>query len=236
MTSDPEQEGSPEEPKSTTRAVKVWDGPVRLTHWSFALLLPAMWVTADNSQWGWHMRLGHVLLALIVFRVLWGFVGTDTARFGSFVKGPGAVLGYLRGEFPHKEHKGHTPLGALAVLALLGFALAQISMGLFAGDPFDGATGPLNPLVGVATADFLTDTHEWFYWVVFGMIGLHITAVGLYGALQAQNLIGPMVGGKGEKALHVEDNSPTSWARALGCFGVAAGFAYWIYSGAPPFT
>ncbi len=220
----------------TTHSVKIWDWPVRLTHWSLALLLPAMYVTADNSEWGWHMRLGHVLLALIIFRVLWGLVGTDTARFSSFVKGPGAVLGYLRGEFPHKEHKGHTPLGALAVLALLGLALAQVSMGLFAGDPFDGATGPLNPLVGVATADFLTETHEWFYWVVFGMIGLHITAVGLYGAFQAQNLIGPMVGGEGDKALHVEDNSPAPWGRALACLAVAAGVAFWIYSGAPPLT
>jgi len=195
-----------------------------------------MWVTADNSQWGTHMRLGHVLLALIIFRILWGLVGTDTARFTSFVRGPGAVLGYLRGEFPHKEHKGHTPLGALAVLALLGFALAQVSMGLFAGDPFDGATGPLNPLVGVSTADFLTDTHEWFYWVVFGMIGLHITAVGLYGALQAQNLIGPMIGGKGDKALDVRDNSEAKWVRALGALAVSAGLAFWIYSGAPPLT
>jgi cytochrome b len=127
-------------------------------------------------------------------------------------------------------------LGALAVLALLGFALAQVSMGLFAGDPFDGATGPLNPLVGVSTADFLTDTHEWFYYVVFGMIGLHITAVGLYGALQAQNLIGPMVGGKGKKAMNVEDNSPTLWGRAAICFAIAGGFAFWIYSGAPPIT
>jgi len=219
-----------------THSVKIWDWPVRLTHWSLVLLLPAMWVTADNSQWGTHMRLGHVLLALILFRILWGFVGTKTARFTSFVKGPGAVLGYLRGEFAHKQHKGHTPLGALAVLALLGLTLTQVSMGLFAGDPFDGATGPLNPLVGVANADFLTDTHKWFYWVVFGMIGLHITAVGLYGALQAQNLIGPMVAGSGEKAMSVEDNSPTPWGRALACLVVAAGFTFWIYSGAPPLT
>jgi len=219
-----------------THAVKIWDWPVRLTHWSFALLLPAMYVTADNSQWGWHMRLGHVLLALIIFRVLWGIIGTDTARFSSFVKGPGALLRYLCGEFPHKEHKGHTPLGALAVLTLLGLTLTQVTMGLFAGDPYDGATGPLNSLVGVGTADLLTDTHEWFYWVVFGMVALHITAVGLYGAFQAQNLIGPMVDGKGEKALHVEDNSRVQWGRALAALAVSAGLAFWLYSGAPPLT
>lgn len=236
MTTEPSEPGPVQEPVAKTHAVKIWDWPVRLTHWSFALLLPAMYITADNSQWGWHMRLGHVLLALIIFRLIWGVIGTDTARFSSFVKGPGAVLGYLRGELPHKEHKGHTPLGALAVLALLGLTLAQVSMGLFAGDPYDGATGPLNPLVGVGTADFLTDTHEWFYYVVFAMIGLHITAVGLYGALQAQNLIGPMVGGRGDKALSVEDNTPASWGRALGALAVSAGIAFWVYSGVPPLT
>lgn len=230
------EEAAAPPPAAKTHPVKIWDWPVRLTHWSFAIVLPAMYITADNSQWGWHMRLGHVLLALIVFRIIWGFIGTDTARFSGFVRGPVAVMNYLRGQYPHKEHKGHTPLGALAVLALLGFALAQVVMGLFAGDPYDGATGPLNSLVGVSTADFLTDTHEWFYYVVFAMIGVHITAVGLYGAFQAQNLIGPMVGGTGEKALEVADNSQGSWLRALGALAVSAAFAFWIYSGAPPLT
>ncbi|KEO91899.1 membrane protein [Erythrobacter longus] len=220
----------------TTHAVRIWDWPVRLTHWSFALLLPAMYITAENSEWGWHMRLGHVLLTLIIFRVIWGLIGTDTARFSSFVKGPVALLTYLRGGYPHKEHKGHNPLGAFAVLALLGLMLAQVSMGLFAGDPYDGATGPLNPLVGVGTADFLTETHEWFFWVVFGMVGLHITTVGLYGAFQAQNLIGPMIAGKGEKALSVEDNPPAPWGRALGALAVSGGIAFWVYLGAPLLT
>jgi cytochrome b len=218
----------------TTHSVKIWDWPVRLTHWSFALLLPAMYMTADNSQWGWHIRLGHVLLALIIFRILWGIIGTDTARFASFVRGPRALLDYFRGGYDHKMHKGHNPLGALAVLALLSVMSFQVALGLFSGDIFDGATGPLNSFVGVATADWMTDTHAWFYYVVFGMIGLHVTAVGLYGAFQAQNLIGPMVGGSGEKALSVEDNSEAKWGKALGALAISAGIAFWIYSGAPP--
>jgi len=209
---------------------------VRLTHWSFAIVVPAMWVTADNSQWGWHLRLGHVLLALLIFRVLWGVIGTDTARFANFVKGPGALTSYLRGSYDHRAHKGHSPLGAIAVLALLSVMSVQVGLGLFAGDIFDGATGPLNSLVGIATASWMTDTHKWFYYVVFGMVGLHIAAVGFYGVFQAQNLIGPMVGGVGEKALAVTDNSQVSWGRAFGTLVVSAGIAFWIYSGAPPFT
>lgn len=219
-----------------TQPVRVWDLPVRLTHWSFALLVPAMYFTADNSQWGWHIRLGHVLLALLIFRVIWGVIGTDTARFASFVKGPGAVLGYLTGRYDDKANMGHSPLGALAVLALLSLMFAQVGMGLFAGDPFDGATGPLNPLVGVMTADWLTETHEWFWWVLFGMIGLHILAIGYYGAMRAENLIGAMIGGKGEKAPSVEDNPPASWGKALGALAVSCGIALRIYLGAPPLT
>lgn len=224
------------EARPKTHAIRIWDWPVRVTHWSFVALIPAMYFTAENSEWGWHMRLGHVLLALLVFRVIWGVIGTDTARFASFVRGPGRVFAYLRGVYDEKTTKGHSPLGALAVLALLGVMAAQVGMGLFAGDPYDGATGPLNPLVGVTTADTITDTHEWFVYVIFGMIALHIAAIGVYGALRAQNLIGPMIGGKGNKAVSVEPNQPTPWGRALGALAISAGFALWIYSGAPPLT
>ncbi|MHA7819395.1 MAG: cytochrome b/b6 domain-containing protein [Erythrobacter sp.] len=219
-----------------TRPVRVWDWPVRLVHWSLVVLVPAMWITAENSAWGWHTRLGHVLLALIVFRVVWGFIGTDTARFSHFVKGPGALLAYLRGGYDHKSNKGHNPLGALAVLAMLGVVAAQVGMGLFAGDPYDGATGPLNGLVGVMTADTITETHEWFVYVVFAMIALHILAIGVYGAFQQQNLIGAMIGGKAEKAPEVEDNPSTPWARALTALVVALGVTVWVWFGAPPLT
>lgn len=217
-----------------TKSGRVWDLPVRLTHWSFALLVPAMWITAENSQWGWHMRIGHVLLGLIVFRLIWGILGTDTARFGRFVKGPATVSAYLRGRYPSEKNIGHNPLGALAVLALLGVMLAQVGMGLFAGDPYDGATGPLNPLVGVGTADWLTDTHEWFVYVVFGMIGLHIAAIGFYGGIKLQNLIGPMIGGKGEMAENVAENSATPVRNLVISLAAAIGVTVWIWFGAPP--
>lgn len=219
-----------------TRAVSIWDWPVRVTHWSFVLLIPAMYFTAENSAWAWHMRLGHTLLALLIFRVIWGFVGTDTARFANFVKGPGAVLAYLRGSSDPKREVGHSPLAALAMLALLGLMLAQIGMGLFAGDPFDGATGPLNSLVSVATADTITETHEWFVYVIFGMIALHLGAIAFYSAARAQNLIGAMVVGKGEKAADVAGNSSPSLTALIGSIAVSVGIALWIYSGAPPLT
>lgn len=218
-----------------TKPVQIWDWPVRLTHWSFAALIPAMYLTAENDAWAWHMRLGHVLLALLIFRVIWGFFGTDTARFATFVKGPGRVLSYLRGGYDDKREIGHSPLGAIAVIALLSVIGAQVGMGLFAGDPYDGASGPLNSLVSVSTADLITDTHEWFVYAVFAMIGLHITAISLYAGLRLQNLVGPMVVGKGEKAEGVEGNSSASLRNFLIAATVAAGVAAWIWFGAPPF-
>ncbi|MGB3470930.1 MAG: cytochrome b/b6 domain-containing protein, partial [Erythrobacter sp.] len=166
---------------------KVWDLPLRLTHWSFAFLVPAMWWSAENSEWALHKRFGVTLLGLLIFRILWGFLGTKTARFSSFVKGPGSVLDYLRGQYNHTI--GHSPLAALSVLALLGVMLVQVGAGLFAGDPYDGATGPLNPLVGVATADTLTQWHEWFYWVVLGMVAVHLTAIAYYAVIKQDNLV-----------------------------------------------
>lgn len=217
-----------------TKPVKIWDWPVRLTHWSFAILIPAMWLTAENREWGWHIRLGHILLALLIFRVIWGFIGTDTARFASFVRGPARVIDYLRGRYDHKRTIGHSPLGALAVLGLLGVMSVQVGMGLFAGDPFDGATGPLNRLVGVLTADWLTDTHEWFYWVVFAMIGLHLTAIGFYSVARLQNLIGPMVTGSGEKAEDVEGIENTPLLRLVLALFVSGAIALWVWNGVPP--
>ncbi|MFU7529211.1 cytochrome b/b6 domain-containing protein [Qipengyuania sp. ASV99] len=219
-----------------THSVKIWDLPVRVTHWSFAILAPAMWITAENDAWAWHTRLGHVLLALLIFRVIWGFIGTETARFSRFVKGPGKVLSYLRGDYDEKREIGHSPLGALSVLGLLSVIGAQVSMGLFAGDPYDGATGPLNSLVSVSTADMITETHEWFVYAVFAMIGLHITAIALYAGLRMQNLVGPMVVGQGEKAQGVTGNSSASARNFLIAAVLAVGIALWIWFGAPPLT
>ncbi len=177
--------------------IKVWDWPVRLTHWSFALLIPAMWWTAENGEMGWHMRLGLLLLGLVTFRILWGFLGSSTARFSDFVRGPITVLRYVTGQrqssgSPH----GHSPIGGWSVVLLLSAMLAQVGFGLFAGDPFDGATGPLNGTVGVLTADMLTDWHDSFFWGLVGLIGLHLTAILFYHVVAKKDLVGPMVTGK----------------------------------------
>lgn len=236
MTTEAGQDAAPGRLGGPDPSIRVWDWPVRLTHWSFALLIPALWWSAENSQWALHKRFGLALLGLLVFRVLWGFVGTRTARFASFVKGPGAVLAYLRGQAgAAAETIGHNPLGALSVLGLLGVMAVQVSTGLFAGDPYDGATGPLNPLVGVMTADAITEWHEWFYWVVLGMVALHLTAITFYAVAKQNDLISPMVSGrKIVKGQGVEDNGSAPLGRFVMAAGLAAGLVFWIAYGAPP--
>jgi len=215
--------------------IRVWDPLLRLTHWSFALLVPAMWWTAENSKWALHKQLGLVLLGLLVFRLLWGFLGPETARFASFVKGPGAVIAYLRGA-DQGARIGHSPLAGWSTLALIGAMLAQVGMGLFAGDPYDGMTGPLNPLVGVMTADRLTDWHETFFWVVAGLVVLHLSAIVFYASVKGEDLVSPMLSGDRPPLAGVTGIGAMPWLSGLIAAALAAGFALWIAGGAPPLT
>lgn len=213
------------------RDVTVWDPLLRLTHWSFALLVPAMWWTAENSKWALHKRLGLVLLGILAFRILWGFLGPETARFAHFVKGPRAVLAYLRRGEGHRI--GHSPLGGWSTLVLIGAVLFQVSLGLFAGDPYDGMTGPLNALVGVTLADRITELHETFFWVVAALIGLHLGAITFY-AVRGDDLLGPMIGGDRPPMEGVDGIGPTPWARGALAVAVATFLALWVAYGVPP--
>lgn len=221
--------------RATPPDVSVWDPLLRLTHWSFPLLIPALWWTAENHKYALHKRLGLVLLGLLVFRILWGFLGPETARFAQFVRGPGVVLAYLRGDRSAGPAIGHSPLGGWSTLVLLLAMLAQVSLGLFAGDPFDGATGPLNGLVGARLADTITELHETLFWAIAGLIGLHLAAICFYAA-RGDDLLSPMVGGAIPPAEGVTGIGPTPWVRGVLACGLAAGLALWVAYGAPPIS
>lgn len=217
----------------TSDAVKVWDGWIRLFHWAIVLIIPAMWWTAENGEMTWHMRLGMVLMALLLFRILWGFVGSTTARFGSFVAGPGAVLSYLTGNRREEaEGIGHNPAGGWSVLALLLVMLAQVGLGLFSGDPYDGATGPLNHMVGAMTAGWMTDWHEIGFNVLLGLIGLHVAAILFYVFVKRENLVTPMVTGKRKGGAVVDGMESPSVTRGIVCLAIATVIPLWIWFGA----
>jgi cytochrome b len=173
--------------------VAVWDLPVRLFHWLFAALIAAAWWTGEEEMVEWHYRIGLAILGLLVFRLVWGFIGSSTARFAGFVGGPRAILDYLRGRSPLAI--GHNPLGALSVLALLGLVALEVGLGLFASDEDGLLTGPFASLVSDDTAERLTELHEdAFDWLVV-LIALHVAAILWYLFVRRKNLVAPMITG-----------------------------------------
>lgn len=177
--------------------VRVWDLPTRLFHWLLAILVVAMVVTAKvGGNWmEWHLRLGHLVLALLVFRLAWGFLGGHWSRFASFVYAPSSVMRYLRGEAPAQHQVGHSPLGALSVFALLGVLLLQVTTGLMSDDEISFA-GPLTRFVSADTVGAATSFHKDVgQWLVLGLVLLHVAAILVYQWVKRQNLVGPMVGG-----------------------------------------
>lgn len=178
--------------------VRVWDLPTRLFHWALVALVANAFLTAKfgDITMTWHQWNGYAILTLLVFRLIWGVIGSSTARFSDFVKGPGDVLAYARGlatgQGPH--YYGHNPLGGLMVLALLAALAFQGTMGLFATDDIL-VSGPLKHTVGGATAKLFTSFHKLGYWGILGLVAIHVTAVFGYLLVKKENLIRPMVTG-----------------------------------------
>jgi cytochrome b len=212
--------------------VPIWDLPTRLFHWALAGLVGFSWWTAETHRDDLHIWSGMAVLTLLIFRILWGFVGASTARFRNFVRGPRAVFGYLRGEW---RGIGHNPLGAISVIALLGLLIVQVGLGLISSDEDGLVEGPLAPLVSYATSDWAADLHEDLFNVLLVLIGLHIAAI-LFYRLRGKRLIGPMVTGRGAAEPGMEPmRRGKAWV-ALLCLLIAIGITRWIIAGAPPFS
>ena len=183
--------------------VRVWDLPTRVFHWLLVLLVIGS-VTSAKIGGGamvWHFRCGYLVLALLTFRLLWGFVGGRWSRFASFVYAPAALLRYLRGQSTEGERHevGHSPLGALSVFALLALLAAQVGTGLLADDEIANV-GPLNRFVSGAVAGLATHWHKVYgEWLLWALVGLHVVAVLTYQLAKQRDLIGPML--RGDKRL-----------------------------------
>ena len=175
------------------KRIKVWDGPTRIFHWLLAMSVVGALVTQKigGNALVWHGRLGLLVLGLLVFRVLWGFVGSTYVRFGQFVRGPAAIRAYLRGEW---QGVGHNPLGALSVLGLLGVLAALVATGLFSNDDI-AFEGPLYPWVGKATSDMLVGYHRLLEPLIIVLVVAHLAAIVFYTRVKKDNLVKPMVVG-----------------------------------------
>lgn len=174
--------------------VRVWDLPIRLFHWALAIciVLGIVFVKIGGNAIQWHAYCGYTALALILFRIIWGFVGSQYARFASFVPSPARLIAFLRGQVD--GGLGHNPLGALSVIGLLLVVLIQALTGLFADDDIF-FQGPLAKYVSNSTVALLTSIHRFNQYLIFALVGLHIAAISYYYFVKRENLVGPMVTG-----------------------------------------
>jgi cytochrome b len=216
--------------------VKLWDLPVRVVHWSLVLLMPALWWTAEYNQLFVHERLGYLAMALLIFRLFWGLVGGSTARFADFVKGPRAIMGYVRGLFADGAEPivGHNPLGGWSVVVLLLLLVSVIGTGLFAEDTDGLTSGPLNPLIQGDLSENVGHWHHLLFNVLLGFIILHLLAILFYAVIKRENLVGPMLTGRrGMAAPVIAPRFAPAWRVIVG-IAIALGLVWWVSLGAPP--
>ncbi len=211
--------------------IRLWDGPTRLFHWSLVLAVSTAVITGQiGGDWmrihGWA---GLSIIGLVVFRLVWGFVGSTHSRFASFVAAPRRVVAYLRGRW---QGVGHNPLGALSVLALLGLLAAQALTGLFSNDDI-AFTGPLAARVSDELSARLTGWHHQLANVLLALIGLHLLAVLFYVLIRKDQIIRPMLTGDKEVSATepVQPTRQAGWVSFAIALVLALGAVY-LASGA----
>lgn len=182
------------------KKVKLWDFPVRLFHWALVAAIVTSWWTNQQVMIDLHAIAGYTILALVLFRIIWGFVGSSNARFSSFLTGPKRVLDYAskvpKGSVAELTYAGHNPAGGWMVVVLLVLVGIQAVSGLFASEDtflfFDG------PLVAYASSD-VARIMNWIHHIninlIYVAVGLHVFAALFYLVVKRENLIGAMVTG-----------------------------------------
>lgn len=214
------------------RGVAVWDVPIRVFHWLVVILIGLAWWSAEQGMMDWHRRIGLAMLFLVAFRILWGFLGSNTARFSGFVRSPAAVMDYVRG----KAHgaAGHNPLGGYSVIALIAVLAVQVGTGLFAVDVDGLESGFLAHLVSFDAGRQASEIHEISFAILQALIAIHVLAILFYRFARGRNLIRAMVTGRDldlAEAQGALEGAP-GWRLALALV-LAGGLAWWIGSGAP---
>lgn len=214
------------EAAETPVAVKVWDLPVRVFHWTLVAVITFQavtgWIGGDLMQW--HLYSGYALLILVVFRILWGFTGGTHARFASFVAGPAATLRFARRLFSREAvpHLGHNPLGGWSVVLMLGSLLLQAATGLVANDGVV-TEGPLAKWISIDASNLLSEVHRWNFWVLAVLASLHTAAVVYHLVVKRDDVLRPMFTGVKlvPRAFEIPAREEPGWRRAALVFAVS---------------
>ena len=189
---------------ASTRPLRVWDLPTRIFHWLLAFCVISSIISGEvgGNAIIWHFRLGYCVIVLLIFRVVWGFVGGHWSRFKQFFYSPLTILRYLRGQSKPEHEVGHNPLGSLSVWGLLFILGAQVATGLMSDDEI-ASQGPLVQFISGATSSLATSYHKhWGKVIIILLIALHIAAILFYLFKKKENLIRPML--RGDKDVQVD--------------------------------
>jgi cytochrome b len=211
---------------------KLWDLPTRLFHWSLVVLIIFSWWTHPDHM-DWHRLSGLAILGLLVFRIIWGFVGATTARFAQFVRGPRETVAYLRRMFDRKAvagTPGHNPIGAWSVLLMVGLLCFQVISGLFAVDVDGIESGPLSDRVDFDTGRWFSQWHETSFTILQILVALHVAAILFYLFYKRTNLVTPMLTGRARSV----ENHHVTFSRTITAIVAAvfaATFAWWASTG-----
>jgi cytochrome b len=203
----------------------VWDIPVRVFHWLIVALVAAAYATWRLNWMVSHQWIGYATLTLLLFRLSWGFFGSDTARFSSFLASPLTVLRHLKDPLRREpDHQvGHNPAGGWMVLILIALLLVETLTGVYvANDIVD--EGPLTEIMPAWAANAIASSHAIFWDALLAAILLHVLVIAGFAAIKGQNLLRPMITGTKVLSANVAAPRTGSLARAtlllLGC-GVA---------------
>ncbi|WP_242150517.1 cytochrome b/b6 domain-containing protein [Sphingomonas sp. BAUL-RG-20F-R05-02] len=223
-----------EPPAAAATSVRVWDLPVRLFHWALVALLGFSWWSGDHHDMDRHRLSGYTILALVVFRIYWGVVGSRTARFAQFVRGPRAALDYLGrfGKRPYEAADGHNPIGGWSVVLLLATLIVMVTAGLFSVDVDGLESGPLADYVSFDVGRSAAGVHHFMFNVLLALVALHVLAILFYLVALRHDLISPMLHGR--RRAGATPGAPrlraSPWKAAIGII-IAGGFAYAVSKG-----
>jgi cytochrome b len=215
-------------PAAPPSRVRIWDWPTRIFHWLLVLLIPALWWTAENGRIELHVTLGLTMLALLLFRLLWGLIGSSTARFANFLKGPRGVVSYLNGRAVHVI--GHNPLGGWSVAAMLMLLCVQVGLGLLASDEDGLVMGPLALWVDADTSEWATKVHHLLFNPLLALIALHVVAILFYALVKRRKLVAAMLTGTGAAPEGTAPMAPAPLWRLLVAVAIPVAISVWLWT------